>query len=649
MKNWREQLRVAWLELDPRSLGIFRIGLAILLLGDLLRRVPDLAIWYSNQGLVPNHTQLWRPASEYMFSLFFLASNPGEAAFGFVLCGLVYLALLLGWKTRLFQVLSLVAAVSLHSRAVVLENGGDVVMNILVAWTCFLPLGKRFSLDALFASLRGRKEVAASELTFESRPAPSTKPVVSVAVFAVLLQFAVIYFFNTIHKNGDIWREGTVIHFALHQDRIVTFLGYALRDSFPIWLSQALSWGTLVIEGIAPLLLLSPFAVVPMRRAALVLLPALHLGFALFLNVGFFSPTMMTFYLLLPTAADWELAGRWFQRASRPMRAVWFDAGCGICFQVVRLLARLDGGKRLVFHDNGGKLPKGVTAELVERTIVVIDPATGRQTIKAAAFAEIFAMLPFGKPVAWLLRVPGLSAIADRVYDLVATNRREISMELGLAACGMPAPRPAGGVQLPEPEAPFRARLRRALWQSREALVVLVLVALGSQVINENWAVPKWMKVPQPHVLKAIVHYPRLFQGWSMFAPNPPSRDAVVVVDALTVDGRRIDPLNYAATGWTGEPWQEIPPRLDQDQFWCDYQVRIKGNGALHGPLKDWLLAHHKRTGNPKDRVVAFEAWFLEDESPLPGELAPKNLQRHKFLSHGNMNRAARPGVAKSE
>src|SRR5262245_18210842 len=77
---------------DLRSLGLARIYLGLLLLWDLLRRVPDLSTWYSNEGLLPNHTVLWRPSSEYMFSFLFAASRPEEAAFMFALCLIPYLA-----------------------------------------------------------------------------------------------------------------------------------------------------------------------------------------------------------------------------------------------------------------------------------------------------------------------------------------------------------------------------------------------------------------------------------------------------------------------------------------------------------------------------------------------------------------------------
>ncbi len=110
---------------DPRSMGLARIGLGLLLIWDLLRRVPDLATWYSNEGLLPNHTVLWRPSSEYMFSFFFAASRPSEAAVMFVLSGIVFFLFTIGYRTRFFHILSFACMVSLHDREIFTENGGD--------------------------------------------------------------------------------------------------------------------------------------------------------------------------------------------------------------------------------------------------------------------------------------------------------------------------------------------------------------------------------------------------------------------------------------------------------------------------------------------------------------------------------------------
>ena len=82
-KGW---LARTYLTIDPRSLATGRISLSLVLLLDLLRRVPGITLWYSNQGLMPNHTALWRPPFPHTFSFFFIASWPNEAALGFVLC-----------------------------------------------------------------------------------------------------------------------------------------------------------------------------------------------------------------------------------------------------------------------------------------------------------------------------------------------------------------------------------------------------------------------------------------------------------------------------------------------------------------------------------------------------------------------------------
>src|SRR5262249_10806739 len=108
---------------DRRSLGLARIYLGCLLLYDLLRRVPGLSTWYTNDGLLPNHTPLWRPAANQMFSLLFSASYANEAGALFVFFGIAFFCLLIGFKTKVAHILSFVGIVSLHSRCVFLENG----------------------------------------------------------------------------------------------------------------------------------------------------------------------------------------------------------------------------------------------------------------------------------------------------------------------------------------------------------------------------------------------------------------------------------------------------------------------------------------------------------------------------------------------
>src|SRR5579859_2413289 len=149
---------------DHRSLGLARIYLGLLCLHDLVRRLPDLSVWYSNDGIMPNHVVLWRPHSEYMFSFFFAASRTGEAAVMLTLCAVVFALFTIGYRTRLTHPLAFACLISMAYRTAFLENGGDIALKVLCAWTLFLPMGARFSVDAVRESLAARRERTVAEL-----------------------------------------------------------------------------------------------------------------------------------------------------------------------------------------------------------------------------------------------------------------------------------------------------------------------------------------------------------------------------------------------------------------------------------------------------------------------------------------------------
>ncbi len=626
-----------YLTIDPRSLGLGRIVLALILFLDLFHRAwGGITLWYSNEGLLPNHTLLWRPPTQWMFSLFFMASSPDEAKVGFVLCGLVYLGLLVGWRTRLMQVLALFAVMSLHSRVPFLENGGDWTLGELALWTAFLPLGRRFSLDAVRASLRRRTETTAAELNDRPALEGDTTPIVSLAVLAVVLQLANAYFFNAIHKGGPTWRTGSAVSYVIYQDRMVTWFGVWLRPHMSFTLSRILSWSALFTEACMPILLLLPVYQTVLRRLAILCCIGLHTGFQLFINLGVFSFAMMGFTPYLLSRADWELFGRLAARRPRRLTVV-FDAGCGICFQIARVLARLDRLGRLHFVSNAGPegLPAGVSRKLLESTIVVVDESNGaarRMTTRADGMATILRALPLGFLWSLPLRTPGLRQLANRAYDAFARRRQNVSMWLGLAACGVPgAPAPA---PLPEPEpTPIRQALRRGVSGIREVAVLVLLTTLVSETLFINQAVPKFLKFKQPSWIMQLVAYPRLIQAWSMFASDAPMSDESVAVDAVTIDGRHVDPYSEVASRYQNPGHDTIPPRLDNDSFFFNYSSRIPFKPEYFTALQEWIQRYPERTGNPQDAIVKFDAYIVEDDSPAPGELVEHNRKSRIFLS----------------
>jgi predicted DCC family thiol-disulfide oxidoreductase YuxK len=628
----------AYFTIDGRSLALCRIGLALVLIVDLLRRVRWIRDFYSNSGLLPNHTMLWRPWQSRVFSIFFMASLPEEVGLLFVITLFCFVCFLVGWRTRLFHLLSLALAASLHNRILIAENGGTVALGILMFWTAFLPLGRRYSVDALLRSLRASPSERPADIAAGKLPPPDTRPAVTLAALAVILQLIAVYWFNYVHKSGGTWHSGTAVYYVLLQERIVTVLGLWLRQHLPFAATKAMTVATIGIELSAPFLLATPIFWRAARRLAIVLLVALHAGIALLVNVGIFSAAMIAYYPLLIDGALWDwLAGRVVPTAGR-QRTVLYDAGCGVCFQVVRVLARLDVHRRLTWIPNDRPEALGLEAALVDRTIVVVDRQSKRTWTRAGAVAEVLAALPAGRFWAWVLWLPGLHAAAGLAYDAVARNRAALSAWLGLAACSVDAP---GGASSSEPSQqsegkalpPWRLARQSLAVKLREAGVALALLVLGADMSVSNPSIPDRLRwIHRPQWMEAAILYLRIGEGWGMFAPEAPVYDMMVVVDAVTKDGRHVDPYNEVGSRVHSLPVDDIPVRLGHDSMFCDYTLRIPGAGAYHQALLEWIQRYPERTGNQGDAIASFEVFKIEHTPPAPGETHATNVHRTSIL-----------------
>jgi hypothetical protein len=516
MREWWCSLRATYLTVDPRSLGVFRVVFGLVLISDLVRRWVDLEFWYANSGLLPNHTLLWRPPAGRMFSLFFTVSSVREAQLGFLLCGVVYVMFLFGYRTRWAQLLALVARVSLNSRLAVLENGGDMVMDLLCLLTLPLPLGARFSLDAV-ATAQHEGGVAGGGPRL---PDWARRPVVSLAMLALLLQFAAIYFFNAASKNGVAWRDGSAVHYALHQDKLVTWLGVWMREHVPAAALEGLTHATLATEWLGFVLIITPVFVERARLLAVCLMPLLHLGFALGLNLGGFSVAMMSFFPLLLTAQHWAGLSRHLEARTRKFR---------------------------------------LRIESVARALLV------------------------------RLRTPKVTS---------------------------------------------PSRLLRAFG---EAGVVLLMLAITSEVLNDNAPVPPAWRVAQPAWAKAVIEYPRILQGWRMFASEPPRVDSMIYVDATTAKGEHVDPYNQVASDQPFPAGNVVPTHMGQSQFFVMYSERISSTNyaAYRQAFSEWLVAYPERTGRPEDCLLSYDVYLVTDQSPVWGAPSKaKPLERQRFMTY---------------
>ena len=101
MKGVVDFLKKTYAAADPRSLGIFRIALGVVLFFDVLRRVPEIQSHFSNTGWLTNHFMLFRPMSEHLLSVYLAFSSPEEVRFLMALHLLLCLLFIVGWRNSI--------------------------------------------------------------------------------------------------------------------------------------------------------------------------------------------------------------------------------------------------------------------------------------------------------------------------------------------------------------------------------------------------------------------------------------------------------------------------------------------------------------------------------------------------------------------
>ncbi len=329
--------------IDLRSLALFRISLALMLLADLAMRAWDLEAFYTDFGLLPRVVAPSTWNGGHLWSLHLQTGTVAGEAFLFLVATVFAILLLVGWQTRVFTFLSWVMLISLHSRNPLILQGGDVLLRMLLFWGMFLPLGAFFSLDAA----RDRRKRAAREVKGETlRPLPAYT--LSVASAGLLLQVAFVYWFSAALKTDASWRTtGTAIDIALRLDQFVTPMGKLLRQ-IPL-VPRGLTFATFFIETLGPALAFLPVRTGPVRAFVVAAFWAFHLiGLNVCLELGPFPYICTIAWMAFLPAWFWDhLAPRLVAPARRYPRLV---AGWS------RLAARLGESEGFYAPNRTGRL-----------------------------------------------------------------------------------------------------------------------------------------------------------------------------------------------------------------------------------------------------------------------------------------------------
>ncbi|WP_290809992.1 HTTM domain-containing protein [Halovivax sp.] len=271
---------------DTRSLAAFRVFLALLVLADLALRSRNFSFYYTDDGVVPQSLAM-EHTPDYAVSVYYLTSDPALIAGLFVLTGLIALQLLIGYKTRLATICAFLLVVSLDHHNPFVLSYADTLFRLLLFWAIFLPLGERWSVDAVHRERAPRASVA------------------NVATAFALGQMVFMYVVNGVHKReSDLWTSGEATPLIFGIDEMTFLLGDALR-AFPTLLQYGgLAWYFMLLG--------SPLLILLWGRPRMLLtfmFVGAHASFAVTVRIGAFAYVAIAGLTLFLQAQFWRDAG----------------------------------------------------------------------------------------------------------------------------------------------------------------------------------------------------------------------------------------------------------------------------------------------------------------------------------------------------
>jgi predicted DCC family thiol-disulfide oxidoreductase YuxK len=538
----------SYLRVDLRTLGIFRFVFGLVCFIDIYRRFQYIEVFYSDRGIAP--LGLTSGNSFSLLSALQLGSVEAVTIF-FYLALLFSFFFMVGYKTKFSQVIMVITLLSIHNRLIIVENGGDFVVNAFLVWSVFLPLGKRFSVDRLFYSLRYFKDSTPTSLNSGSLIASNEpKNYWGLAYLACILQLSIIYFFNFVNKSSGTWQDGSSLYYFYKLDVFLTPIGNFIKEFslMPMWLSKILTGMTLQLEFWVPLLLIVPVYTLWLRRFSMVSMIGFHIIIGLSMNIGAFSWVMISVLLLLLSARDIDLLRGYLSRLSSGPFTAFYDSDCGFCHQTARIIRRMDLFENITWAGKDWKEERPESLErLADSTIVLWDKNNNRVYTRHEAFSRIVSSLPFGFLFAWLFMVPGLSHLLGYIYDIVSGNRTSISNLFGYSACDIPKEHNENVFAPTYSRSPYQRGFNIAAETLKTIAVALLLVGVV------NYAFAKCYQKTKNTTFKnsvenikffktfnsgssayKFIKHTRMIQNWNMFYSVPRSYKWIIVEATLS-------------------------------------------------------------------------------------------------------------------
>lgn len=422
--------------------GLMRIAWAVVTGAFLLMQWKDVALYYSDIGLLPPELIPTITRSGFRFTILTWVGTPDAVFSLYILLLLCLLSMALGIFPRIMTWASVLLLFSFHERNPMVLGGGDTLLRNIGFLLMIAPNISAFSLK------RASQQWQSWRTTRKWLPDAT----MSAWPYRLLLwQMIVLYGTSLWYKLlGTMWIAGTAVESALHHPVFVRWPLWLIDYLMPM--APLVDWASLTWEALWILLLVprwftqllpKPLQKIRLKRLLIIGGILFHGGIFILMDAGVFSLAIFTAYLGLLRDDDFQWLRKIFtkKQSSIPNSEfrihnsvfVLYDGHCGLCLRSVCILHLCDWLDRLSLVDfrnreKAKQIAPDVTENALDKSMHIKLP-NGSYRTGFDAFRTLTWKLPPLWIVAPFLYLPGIPQVGRKAYASIAERRKKCTHE----------------------------------------------------------------------------------------------------------------------------------------------------------------------------------------------------------------------------
>lgn len=532
--------------IDLRSLAIFRICIALLIIIDLLDKVTEIRTFYTDEGIIPRTFLINDYSNHYNLSLHLLNGSIFVQTLLFLIAIFLGILLLFGYHTRIATFASWFLMLSLHVRNPIILIGGDELLRMLLFWGIFLPLGACYSIDSALNNIPVNK---------------SPKSILSMGTVAILLQIIILYWISVVFKSRTPeWLDGTAIYYALTQDHYARPLGTYLLN-YPQLLTittHFVYW----LETIGPIFLFSPILTGAIRTIMVFIFMCFQLSMGFCIDLNIFP--WVSSIAMIPYIPSWfwdTFAKKFLAKNDKSLKIHYnshykFTKKILLIAKIFLILPKVEilkaEDKHSIYNDS---CPNYLWVVVEEENIM---------HFKSDALLTLLRASPLIIPIRGLIEWRSIQKLLSIIYEVSSTNLKLLKATTSLFS------------------------YTHINLKTLKLTNILAAFFLFYTILWNLWTIDVRYKIPE--AFQCIGHLLRLDQWWSLYSPLAKASYWYVIPGRLK-DGSEVDLFRFGENVNWSKP--DFSKTLYRNRYWQAFLLHIAWNDQAKNifiPQVSWYL-----------------------------------------------------------